>query len=128
LVAFSTLIDQYLEACLLAISIHSIHVFSICFQELKHLFEEKMDVSNTISRPKFPTAKAAKLGQLLFNLEYASLPETVRLHRANAILAVVKSGWQHITEADIDAIEREIEEEPSSAVKEKLRLALGGGG
>lgn len=87
-----------------------------------------MDVSDTISRLKFPTAKAAKLGQLLFNLEYASLPETVRLHRANAILAVAKSDWQHVTEADIDAIEREIEEEPSSAVKEKLRLALGGGG
>lgn len=64
----------------------------------------------------------------MFNQEYASLPETVRLHRANAIVAVAKSGWQHITEADIDAIQQEIEEEPAPAIKEKLRLALGSSG
>lgn len=96
-------------------------MYSTCFQQLKQLFDEKLNNKDNNGRSDFPPGKTAKLGKL-FDSEHSRLPETVRADRANAVVAVAHSGWR--MDMDMEAFKREIEDEPSGTIKETLRRAL----
>jgi len=91
---------------------------------VKLVFEEHLTSSSSISHCAYSTNGGAAVGKILFGVEHTRFPEAIRLSRADAIVALARSGWKQVIEERIDTIRNDIGEEPSAAVKEKLQAAL----